>query len=313
MQNRSLHGIPQNFSTPKKIWRKVKKTILIDSRDRQITGASSPGNYTVILPAVYNNVYSITLRSYEIPLTYNTFGACLGNTTLSVTYTPSGGATGTSNITIPDGNYTTTTLPYAVTTALQTISAGLGLSWSPNTLKSTISSVNVQDSIVLNLSGSSSVNCGAGTNTPLSTYWGLGYYLGFYPQAYTSASGAITSSFMMNPNPDTYIILELAGLNKLDETGLDGRVAGRIDGAFAKIPLTQNSGEYLFFADSSGTSPLNHRVYNPPVARLDRLTIRWRRHDGRTIDFNGGEHSFTLELELLDNNFDEYSSLEFSQ
>jgi hypothetical protein len=118
---------------------------------------------------------------------------------------------------------------------------------------------------------------------------------------------------MMNPNPDTYVILELAGLNKLDETGLDGRIAGRIDGAFAKIPLTQNSGEYLFFADSSGTSPLNHRVYNPPIARLDRLTIRWRRHDGRTIDFNGGEHSFTLELELLDNNFDEYSSLEFSQ
>ena len=313
MQNRSLHGIPQNFSNPKKIWRKVKKTILIDSRDRQITGAGSPGSYNVVLPAVYSNVYSITLRSYEIPLTYNTFANCLGNTTMSVTYTPSGGAPGTSNVTIPDGNYTTTTLPVAVTTALRTISAGMGLSWSPNTLKSTISIANVNDSIVLNLCGSSSVNCGAGTNTPVSTGWGLGYYLGFYPQAYTSVSGAITSSFMMNPNPDTYIILELAGLNKLDETGLDGRVAGRIDGAFAKIPLTQNSGEYLFFADSSGTSPLNHRVYNPPVARLDRLTIRWRRHDGRTIDFNGGEHSFTLELELLDNNFDEYSSLEFSQ
>jgi hypothetical protein len=118
---------------------------------------------------------------------------------------------------------------------------------------------------------------------------------------------------MMNPNPDTYLLLELAGLNKLDETGLDGRIAGRIDGAFAKIPLTQNQGEYLFFADSSGSSPLNQRIYNPPVARLDRLIVRWRRHDGRTIDFNGAEHSFTLELELLDNNFDEYSSLEFSR
>lgn len=316
MHNRSIHGIQQNFSSPKKVWRKIKKTILIDSRDRQITGAGSPGSYSVILPAVYNNVYAITLRSYEIPLTYNTFASCLGNTTLSVTYTPSGGVASTSNVTIPDGNYTTTTLPTVFTTAIQSLSASwspLSLTWSANTLKSTISSTNSNDQIVLNLSASSSVNCGAGTNTPVSTGWGLGYYLGFYPQAYTSVSGGITSSFMMNPNPDTYIVLELAGLNKLDETGLDGRIAGRIDGAFAKVPLTQNSGEYLFFADSSGTSPLNHRVYNPPIARLDRLTVRWRRHDGRTIDFNGGEHSFTLELELLDNNFDEYSSLEFAQ
>jgi len=312
MQN----GIPHNLSKPKKVWRKIKKTVIVDSRDRQITGAGSPGSYNIVLPAVYSNIYSITLRSYEIPLTYNNFALCLGNTTLSVAYTPSGGSVSNANVTIPDGNYTTTTLPYAVTTALQSVSASwapLSLTWSSNTLKSSISSTNVNDSIALNLSGSSSVNCGAGTNTPLSTCWGLGYYLGFYPQAYTSIGGAITSSFMMNPNPDTYILLELAGLNKLDETGLDGRIAGRIDGAFAKIPLTQNSGEYLFFADSSGTSPLNQRIYNPPVARLDRLTVRWRRHDGRTIDFNGGEHSFTLEFELLDNNFDEYSSLEFSQ
>lgn len=302
-----------NTSTAKKVWRKVKKTVLIDSRDRQITGSGSPGSYNVILPAVYNNVYSITLRSYEIPLTYNTFASCQGNTTMSVTYTPSGGSPSTSTVTISDGNYTVITLPTTLTTALQTISAGLSATWSSNTLLTTIASTNTADTFVLNLSGATSVNCGAGNNVPASTGWGLGYFLGFYPQTYTSISGRVTSSFMMNPNPDTYILLELAGLNKLDETGLDGRIAGRIDGAFAKIPLTQNTGEYLFFADTSGPSPLNQRIYNPPIPRLDRLAIKWRRHDGRTIDFNGGEHSFTLELELLDNNFDEYSSLEFAR
>lgn len=291
----------------------MKKTILIDSRDRQITGACSPGQYNVVLPAVYSNVYSITLRSYEIPLTYNTFASCQGNTSMSVTYTPQGGSTSTTTITIPDGNYTSTTLPYTLTTALRTISAGLNAGWSSNTLLMSISSTNANDTVVLNLSAAASVNCGAGTNIPISTAWGLGYYLGFYPQTYTSVSGAITSSFMMNPNPDTYILMELGGLNKLDETGLDGRIAGRIDGAFAKIPLTQNTGEYLFYADNSGTSPLNQRIYNPPISRLDRLAVRLRRHDGRTIDFNGGEHSFTLELELLDNNFDEYSSLDLAR
>ena len=293
----------------------MKKTVLIDSRDRQLTGACSPGQYNVVLPAVYNNVYSITLRTYEIPLTYNTFTSCQGNTSLSVTF--GDGETlddpVTSIITIPDGNYTSITLQAAMTTALQAISSRLSFTWSPNTLLSTIASTNAADVIMLNLSPSASVNCGAGTNVPVSTAWGLGYYLGFYPQAYASVDGSITSSFMMNPNPDTYILMELGGLNKLDETGLDGRIAGRIDGAFAKIPLTQNTGEYLFYADNSGTSPLNRRVYNPPIARLDRLSVRLRRHDGRTIDFNGGEHSFTLELELLDNNFDEYSSLDFAR
>jgi hypothetical protein len=297
-----------NVSTPKKVWRKVKKTILIDSRDRQITGACSAGNYSVILPAVYSNVYSITLRSYEIPLTYNNFAACQGNTTMNITYNSSG-----YNVTISDGNYTTYSLASMVTGALRGVSGGLSASWSSNTLLTTISSVSTTDTISLNFSASSAVNCGAGTNTALSTGWGLGYYLGFYPQTYTSVSGSVTGSFIMNPSPETYMLLELAGLNKLDETGLDGRIAGRIDGAFAKIPITQNAGEYMFYADNAGPSPLHQRIYNPPIARLDRLTIRWRRHDGRTIDFNGAEHSFTLELELLDNNFDEYSSLDFSR
>jgi hypothetical protein len=117
----------------------------------------------------------------------------------------------------------------------------------------------------------------------------------------------------MNTNPDTYILMDIPGLNKIDETGIDGKYAGRIDGAFAKVPLTNNTGEYLFYQDTSGPSPLNQRVYNPPISKLDRITVRWRRHDGRIIDFNGGEHSFTLELELLDNHFDEYSSLDFSR
>lgn len=309
------NGVPHNTSSARKVWRKVKKTILVDSRDRQVTGACSPGQYNVVLPAVYSNIYSITLRSYEIPLTYNTFAACQNNTSMMLQYTPYGGSLSNITVTIPDGNYTTTTLPQILTTVLSnSVSAGVSATWSQSTGRTTIASTNANDSIVLLLNQTpGSVNCGATTNVPATTGWGLGYFLGFYPHTYTSINGSITGSFLMNPSPDTYILMELGGLNKLDETGIDGRIAGRIDGSFAKVPVTQNSGEYMFFADSSGTSPLNQRIYNPPIARLDRLAVRWRRHDGRTIDFNGAEHSFTLELELLDNNFDEYSSLEFSR
>jgi hypothetical protein len=328
-----MNGIPQNMSTSKKVWRKIRKTVVIDSRDRQITPTSSPGQYNIVFPAIYSNIYSITLRSYELPFTYNQFSACQNNTSFSMTYTPSGGAASTRTITVPDGNYSVTTLPAFLTQNMNTefgtlATMKLNAYWNPVTGLASIYSTVSGDSLSLNFTASQSPNCGSGQNTPLSTGWGLGYYLGFYQSNYQSSNTPIytaasqlalqgvpnvTGNFIMNPSPDTYILLDIQGLNKIDETGLDGRVAGRIDGAFAKVPLTNNTGEYLFFQDISGPSPLNRRVYSPPISKLDRITVRWRRHDGRTIDFNGGEHSFTLELELLDNNFDEYSSLEFAR
>uniref|UniRef100_A0A6C0CJN7 Uncharacterized protein n=1 Tax=viral metagenome TaxID=1070528 RepID=A0A6C0CJN7_9ZZZZ len=320
-------------STAKKVWRKVRKTVIIDSRDRQITSSSSPGNYTVTFPSVYSNIYSVTLRSYEVPFTYNQFSACQNNTSFSMTYTASGGSPSTKTITIPDGNYTITTLPAFLTQTMNNVfgttsTMPLTAYWNPVTGLASIYSTISSDALSINFSTSQSVNCGAGQAVSQSTGWGLGYFLGFYQSNYVSSNTSIytassvytaqtlpnvTGNFIMNTNPDTYILMDIQGLNKIDETGQDGKYAGRIDGAFAKVPLTNNTGEYLFFQDTSGPSPLNQRVYSPPISKLDRITVRWRRHDGRTIDFNGGEHSFTLELELLDNNFDEYSSLEFSR
>jgi hypothetical protein len=321
-------------SSAKKVWRKIRKTVIIDSRDRQVTTTSSPGSYTVLFPTVYSNIYSVTLRSYEVPFTYNQFSACQNNTSFSMTYNSSGGtATSTKTISIQDGNYTITTLPAFITRNMNlafgtTATSPLNAYWNPTTGIASIYSTISSDSLSLNFSTSQSVNCGTGQGVSYSTGWGLGYFLGFYQSNYVSSNTPIitaantlsaltvpnvTGNFIMNTNPDTYILMDIPGLNKIDETGIDGKYAGRIDGAFAKVPLTNNTGEYLFYQDTSGPSPLNQRVYNPPISKLDRITVRWRRHDGRTIDFNGGEHSFTLEFELLDNNFDEYSSLDFSR
>jgi hypothetical protein len=321
-------------SSAKKVWRKIRKTVIIDSRDRQVTTTSSPGNYTVLFPTVYSNIYSVTLRSYEVPFTYNQFSACQNNTSFSMTYNSSGGTiTSTRTITIPDGNYTITTLPSFLTQNMNaafgtTAARTLNAYWNPTTGLASIYSTISSDSLSLNFSASQGINCGTGQGVSHSTGWGFGYFLGFYQSNYASSNTPIitaantlsaltvpnvTGNFIMNTNPDTYILMDIPGLNKIDETGIDGKYAGRIDGAFAKVPLTNNTGEYLFYQDTSGPSPLNQRVYNPPISKLDRITVRWRRHDGRTIDFNGGEHSFTLEFELLDNNFDEYSSLELAR
>lgn len=314
MQGTQYHnGIPFQPSTPRKVWRKIRKTIVIDSRDRQFTPTSSPGEYTVTLPAVYQNVYSAVLKSIEIPFSFYTFSACAGNTSINVsTGIPS------ATITISDGNYTASGLASELQTKLN--AAGLTgtftCTYSSVTGKLTIT--NNTTVFTLNLSSTDPANtsCGKATNFTYETWQNLAYFLGFNQELTSSTSvggiQTIVGDFAMNPSPCTYFLMELGALNKIDEAALDNKKSGRINGSFAKIPVNVNTGDYIFILDT-GTSPLNYRVYNPPIGKLSQLQVKFRHHDGRIIDFNGVEHSFTLELELLDNNFDEYSGAEFSQ
>ena len=307
------NGVAYHPSTPKKVWRKVRKTLLIDSRDRQLTHDSHPGSYTVTLPAVYQNIYSATLRSIELPLTFYTFSACAKNTSLNVTI----GAQ-TATITIPDGNYdlgNNLMLPLLVN-AINTQFSISSFAASPSSFTGKIT-FSCGAPFSFNLSKvPGDTSCGQAVPFPYSTSWGLGYYLGFLQTTRTaintppSTTYTLTSDFNANFQPDTSILMEIANLNKNDETSLDDRRNGTIDGSFAKIPIDGNSGDYIFIQDT-GTYPLNRHVYQPPVGKLNTLQIKFRFHDGRVVNFNGVEHTFTLELELLDNNFDEFSSVEF--
>ena len=308
-----LHnGVPYNPSVPKKVWRKVRKTIIVDSRDRQMNPGSHAGAYTVTLPAVYQNVYAVTLKSVEIPISFYTFSAAANNTTINVTYN-NGSPT---NVTIPDGNYSAAAHATALNTAFNTAFGANNLvaSYSATTSKMTFTGV-ARFSLNLTPTVPTSANGGNSLTTNYTTWWGLGYFLGFTGTTYSSAptgTFVVTGVFAVNPFPTTYILMDIETLNKVDETSLDDRKSWRVNGAFAKIPMNGNSGTVIFLLSDTGYNPLNRTVYNPPISKLTNLIIKFRLHDGRIIDFNGVEHSFTLELELLDNNFDEFSSLEFS-
>jgi hypothetical protein len=163
-----------------------------------------------------------------------------------------------------------------------------------------------------------SANCGNAVQYNYSTWYSLPYFLGFEQSETPLASVSdgtnttLVGAFSVNPAPATYVLMEIANLNKIDETAIDNKKSGRVDGSFAKIPITVNTGDFVFLSDT-GTNPLNQSVYTPPISKLSQLQIKFRHHDGRIINFNGVEHSFTLQLELLDNVMDEYSSLELSK
>jgi hypothetical protein len=134
-----------------------------------------------------------------------------------------------------------------------------------------------------------------------------------------------------------YFMIDLEGLNGLDETATGSNSSTFTDGSFAHIPVTTevqaNGTSYITYNNKSG--PDNEVVLSPPRS-IDRLRIRTRTHDQqgnqgfiywtRDGQFANGQQSannidqttcnvdinytLLLEIEYLDNGFDEFSSFE---
>jgi hypothetical protein len=66
---------------------------------------------------------------------------------------------------------------------------------------------------------------------------------------------------------------------------------GEVREIFAKIQLVDLPGNLLY-----NTFVSNDRVFDNPKAVLDYLDIEFRKFDGKLFQFNGIEHSFSLEI-----------------
>jgi hypothetical protein len=135
-------------------------------------------------------------------------------------------------------------------------------------------------------------------------------------------------SYVLASNNVYYFLVEFNGLNKTDECALDGDRSANPDGFFAKIPVTLTSGGFIEYNDHSGQE--NIARYSPAIGKLDRLQIKTRLHtqkgvnngfiywttdggyDGNLSKSNqvGAEFSLTLEIECLENSFDDFSQFE---
>lgn len=128
--------------------------------------------------------------------------------------------------------------------------------------------------------------------------------------------------------PPSYFYLDIEGLNKSDETAVGANKSTYTDSFFAKIPaIVENSstiGTFIEYNDHSAQE--NIARYSPPIGKLDRLRIRTRLHSQQgnqgfiywtnTGSYAGQEgvsildYTIALEIEYIDNNFDQYSSTE---
>jgi len=225
------NGFLVSKSEPKKSLKVVKKTLLIDSADRDTMKYFTNGDFVVYLPRVYENVVSMRLVAGEFPplVSSGTPGA------LSHVYTK-------------------------------------------------------------------------GTNVTGSTWVNDGQIL------------VATNTY--------YFVVDVEGLNKTDETAIGSLKSTYTDSFYAKIPATTagyGGVSFIEYNDHSGQE--NIAKFSPAINKIDRLHIRTRLHSqqdrsgyiywtgdgtyaGNTANTNTANFNLTLEIEMLDNVFDDFSSME---
>lgn len=220
------NGVTVSASKPLKELRTVKKTLLIDSSDRDVVKYPAGGDFVVYLPRVYKNIVSIRLMAAEFP-------------------------------SISPGEHNTGAFTHTYGTEVQDGESSLyGSNHGDGTVDVSIDGVQ-------------------------------------------------------------YFLIDIEGLNKMDETTVGAQRSSFVDSTFAKIPIpgAGASGTTIDYNDHSAQDNISR--YTPPIENLDRLHIRTRLHSqqgnqGFIYWYNEGYLTFslTLEIEYMDNVFDSFSSFE---
>ena len=163
--------------------------------------------------------------------------------------------------------------------------------------------------------------------------WGLGYYLGFTHKrleyqssdsskplkdyitsldigdSIWSAMGivetndyfALQSEYPAKINGDNMIYLEIDPFNFIDEVDpnntntnntYNNQSNSRVNSAFSKILLQLNDN-----APTSQDFLSKEHLFNPPLPRLTKVKFRFRYHDGRLVDFQNQDFSFSLRID----------------
>jgi len=162
--------------------------------------------------------------------------------------------------------------------------------------KSQYKTVNTVPNISLNNQKVPRFYYGDVTGTGDNGYWLL-------PSAPGASVYFVEPPFKISFMGPSYMYLEIAGLNCIDETSpwnlstyttQNSANNGIVSSAFAKIAIPSTPISQWFDED---TAP--YKYFNPPAERMRKLSIRFRYHNGQNVDFGQYEFSFMIELSLL--------------
>jgi len=265
-----VHTVPISHGKLNSIQRIVQtQNLHLHSCFRQYPSLST--DYDYILPVEMKHVASMRLASIELPNTRSLFSSRQQNNTFTIQMDSK-----EYNIVIPDGNYTSETLQdYLNTTYFYSLAIHFYITPQFHTVIE--------------------------SHAPMSVFFGgCGWILGFRNPCYIHTM-KVESEGLFDAIGDRYVYLCVEDYQyNTNPTNLVGLEKSYMDKSIlAKIPIHDEKFSLIIH----DTNPLcKTRLYNGPVT-LKKLHIRLLDKFGYVIDLNQMDFSFTLELDLIYENF----------
>lgn len=258
------------------------KYINIDTRFREEYNYLQTSNYNITLPERITDVKNMRVVSAEIPITFFNISSALGNNYFYVDL---------KKITIPDGNYDTTTIITTITTVFTNASiTNLTCSLSGAFSKFTASSGTPTIYFAVNIDG---------TPDKFNFKSKLGWLLGFRNPTYKFSTN-ITSEGLIDLNGPRYLYLAIEEFNKGNQSSFVPALYSSLlnKNIIARISLnkaTHDFGKILPTNNFNGLLLSDTRSYTGKIDLL-KLNIQLLNENGIPINLNGMDFSCCLEV-----------------
>jgi len=277
------------------------KNICLNSCFRSNYYSTNPTDYQYVLPCEIKNVVSMRLASIELPNSWYLYNDLNKNNTFRIEIMTPDGILTSYDIGFPEGNYDTDTLTeylnntyFCFSTTSDIHLQQLQYTISETDLKSVITVLNNN---MYNLSFSIYFSEDVAHNIMDTFGWKVGFRLGAYKNFYTT----LVSEGMFDGLGDQYIYVSINDYqynnNSLNMVCFDNSVME--ENIIGKIPITNGKMSIII---TESNSLVKTRKYNGPV-NIRNLHIKILNKFGEIIDLNHMDFSFTLEMEILYENF----------
>jgi hypothetical protein len=261
------------------------KYLNIDTRFRDEYNYVSTVNYNVTLPERISDVSTMTLTSIEIPMSFYNISANLGNNCFNLTRNGT-----TTTITIPDNNYTVSSLKTALNSVLWGHDLSYNYSGSNSTLNTGTGTVTVNFAV-----GS------AGGNDKFNIKSKLGWILGFRNPTYTVKTTITTSDAFYDFNGPRYLYLAIDEFNKGNQYSFVSPLYNSLINKNIIARITMNTATHGFGTIlpanlTNGLLVSDLRNYTGKIDLL-KMNVQLLDENGNNMALNGLDFSFSLAVE----------------
>ena len=266
----------------------IKQNLNIDSRFRENYNQTISSNFNVVLPLIINNVFTMQLSSIELPISYYVVSKQYGNNFFTLKINDV-----TYFITVPEGNYTDTSIIDTINNLLTSlgllITFSVDLNSNSGNAKTTVTSSDPNLTFEINFSTDKSGNEDKGNPLPLKFGWLLGFRKGIYIN-----NTSYVSEGIIKMGPSRYIYLVVDDYNNNVNNNFYSAFNSSIlnKNILARISL-QPVLAFETFAQNNLNIVTTPREYFGPV-NIKNLNIQLLDEYGRIMDLNFMDFSFCL-------------------